>query len=111
MTGLLTDNAEDNKKNIQADEKSIAIGDKRVGANASNISISNVTNIYNAEKEAASPRQEAPAEGESPYMGSRYFDTSDAALFYGREALTDELLARVQKESFLAIVGASGVRQ
>jgi LysM repeat protein len=46
--------------------------------------------------------------GESPYMGLRYFDTSDAALFYGREALTDALLARVQKESFLAIVGASG---
>jgi formylglycine-generating enzyme required for sulfatase activity len=49
-----------------------------------------------------------PELGEAPYMGLRYFDTSDAALFYGREALTDELLARVQKESFLAIVGASG---
>ena len=49
-----------------------------------------------------------PASGESPYMGLRYFDTSDSALFYGREALTDELLARVQKASFLAIVGASG---
>src|SRR5512145_1454599 len=41
-------------------------------------------------------------------MCLRYFDTSDADLFYGREALTGELLARVQKESFLAIVGASG---
>ena len=49
-----------------------------------------------------------PETGESPYMGLRYFDTSDAELFYGREALTRELLARVQKESFLAIVGASG---
>src|SRR5688572_147720 len=49
-----------------------------------------------------------PETGESPYMGLRYFDTSDANLFYGREALTDELLRRVQKESFLAIVGASG---
>lgn len=49
-----------------------------------------------------------PETGESPYMGLRYFDTSDADLFYGREALTRELLARVQKESFLAIVGASG---
>jgi formylglycine-generating enzyme required for sulfatase activity len=49
-----------------------------------------------------------PETGESPYMGLRYFDISDAELFYGREALTDELLARVQKESFLAIVGASG---
>jgi serine/threonine protein kinase len=49
-----------------------------------------------------------PETGESPYMGLRYFDTSDAALFYGRETLTDELLARMQKESCLAIVGASG---
>jgi formylglycine-generating enzyme required for sulfatase activity len=49
-----------------------------------------------------------PESGESPYMGLQYFDTSDANLFYGREALTDELLRRVQKESFLAIVGASG---
>ena len=49
-----------------------------------------------------------PAEGEPPYMGLRYFDTQDADLFYGREALTRDLLARVQKESFLAIVGASG---
>jgi formylglycine-generating enzyme required for sulfatase activity len=49
-----------------------------------------------------------PETGESPYMGLRYFDTSDADLFYGREALTDELLRRVQTESFLAIVGASG---
>lgn len=49
-----------------------------------------------------------PVTGESPYMGLRYFDTSDAELFYGRETLTNELLTRVQKESFLAIVGASG---
>jgi formylglycine-generating enzyme required for sulfatase activity len=49
-----------------------------------------------------------PEAGESPYMGLRYFDTSDADLFYGREALTDVLLRRVQKEPFLAIVGASG---
>lgn len=46
--------------------------------------------------------------GESPYMGLRYFDTSDTKLFFGREILTGELLARVQKEPFLAIVGASG---
>ncbi|MEO5887044.1 MAG: TIR domain-containing protein [Anaerolineales bacterium] len=49
-----------------------------------------------------------PESGESPYMGLRYFDTSDAELFYGREILTNELLTRVQKESFLAILGASG---
>jgi len=51
---------------------------------------------------------EEPAEGEPPYMGMRYFDTADAGLFYGRETLTRELAARVAKEPFLAIVGASG---
>lgn len=50
----------------------------------------------------------AAVEGEPPYMGLHYFDTSDAALFYGREALTRELADRVSKENFLAIVGASG---
>jgi formylglycine-generating enzyme required for sulfatase activity len=49
-----------------------------------------------------------PESGESPYMGLRYFDTSDADLFYGREILTRELAERVSKESFLAVVGASG---
>lgn len=53
-------------------------------------------------------KTEEQGEGDPPYMGLRYFDTQDADLFYGREALTRELLARVQKESFLAIVGASG---
>ncbi len=51
---------------------------------------------------------EEPIEGKMPYMGMRYFDTADAALFYGREALTRELAARVANEPFLAIVGASG---
>ncbi|GEM_PF-3134675 len=51
---------------------------------------------------------EEAAEGEPPYMGLRYFDTPDAALFFGRETLTCELLTRVSREPFLAIVGASG---
>lgn len=55
--------------------------------------------------EAAS---EAPAEGESPYMGLKYFDTADSELFFGREALTRELAERVSNENLLAIVGASG---
>lgn len=53
-------------------------------------------------------KTEEPVAGDPPYMGLRYFDTQDADLFYGREGLTCKLLARVQKESFLAIVGASG---
>jgi signal transduction histidine kinase len=57
---------------------------------------------------AEAPDLRNPETGESPYMGLRYFDTSDADLFYGRARLTNELLGRIQKEIFLAIVGASG---
>ncbi|RPH60202.1 MAG: hypothetical protein EHM81_06710, partial [Chloroflexi bacterium] len=50
----------------------------------------------------------APVPGEPPYMGLRYFDTADVGLFYGRAALTRELVSRLATERFLAIVGASG---
>ena len=102
-----SDREDYNKQNVNAEDNSLAVGDIRVGGNAGNISITNTTNIYNS-KEDTSPKMEAPAEGESPYMGLRYFDTSDADLFFGRQALTRELAERVSKESFLAIVGASG---
>ncbi|HEU0292408.1 MAG TPA: SUMF1/EgtB/PvdO family nonheme iron enzyme, partial [Anaerolineales bacterium] len=71
---------------------------------------SDFSDIYTGieQRMAGASGQIKPETGESPYMGLRYFDTSDADLFYGREALTDELLRRIQKESFLAIVGASG---
>jgi WD40 repeat protein/DNA-binding SARP family transcriptional activator len=48
-----------------------------------------------------------------PYKGLRTFDTSDAALFVGREQLTADLAARLlvadaQHGRFLAVIGASG---
>ncbi|MGD2145497.1 MAG: helix-turn-helix domain-containing protein [Anaerolineae bacterium] len=58
-------------------------------------------------------REDAPAIGLAPYKGLRYFDETDAELFFGREALTDLLLERLYEQldsdcRFLAIVGASG---
>jgi len=53
-------------------------------------------------------KTEEAVAGEPPYMGLRYFDTQDTDLFYGREALSRELLERMEREPFLAIVGASG---
>lgn len=52
--------------------------------------------------------EELPASGESPYTGLHYFDTADAALFFGRERLTTELVASLRAHRFLAVVGASG---
>ena len=46
--------------------------------------------------------------GEPPYKGMAYFDEADAPLFFGREALTAELLGRLHEHPFLAVVGASG---
>ncbi|MBD2199281.1 MULTISPECIES: nSTAND1 domain-containing NTPase [Calothrix] len=45
-----------------------------------------------------------------PYKGLSYFDCTeeDAKFFYGRTALTDELLDKVRSGNFLAVLGASG---
>ncbi len=55
------------------------------------------------------------ASSDSPFMGLRYFDESQAHLFFGRETLTAELVERIFPETpsfrenhFLAIIGASG---
>jgi WD40 repeat protein/DNA-binding SARP family transcriptional activator len=50
-----------------------------------------------------------PAHGEPPYKGLAYFDTGDVDLFFGREQLSAELVARLREPPFLAVlVGASG---
>lgn len=64
---------------------------------------------------AESARQEdAPAPGFAPYKGLLFFDEADAELFFGREALTAQLVQHVMdlaldsSSRFLAVVGASG---
>lgn len=49
-------------------------------------------------------------DGVCPYKGLRFFDVEDAPYFYGREALTQKLIERVQvgKGNFLAVLGVSG---
>jgi WD40 repeat protein len=46
--------------------------------------------------------------GASPYKGLASFDVADAGLFFGRERLVAEMVARLAGSSFLAVVGASG---
>lgn len=43
-----------------------------------------------------------------PYLGMHYFDVADARYFFGREQLTAKLVSYLQKQRFLAVVGASG---
>lgn len=43
-----------------------------------------------------------------PYRGLKAFGEEDAQYFYGRESLTQQLIAHIAHQSFLAVVGASG---
>jgi WD40 repeat protein len=49
-----------------------------------------------------------PVAGPPPYKGLAYFTEKDAHLFFGREALSEKIIQRLQNEQFLAILGASG---
>jgi WD40 repeat protein len=44
----------------------------------------------------------------NPYPGLRPFEESDSDLFFGRETQTDELLRRLGRSRFLAVIGTSG---
>jgi formylglycine-generating enzyme required for sulfatase activity len=102
------------KKEIESLKQAVANGEISIGGDVNrSVVIIGSGNKVELTAEALgilrpNTKSEEPVAGESPYMGLRYFDTSDADLFYGREALTAELLKRVTNESFLAIVGASG---
>ncbi|WP_170067892.1 helix-turn-helix domain-containing protein [Lentzea guizhouensis] len=47
-------------------------------------------------------------DGPSPYVGLKAFAREDADRFFGREALTNALLERLERQRFLAVFGASG---
>jgi formylglycine-generating enzyme required for sulfatase activity len=53
-------------------------------------------------------RSDQPAPGAEPYQGLDYYDVADAPRFFGREALTAELVAYLRDHRFLAVIGASG---
>ncbi|MGI9261703.1 MAG: hypothetical protein ACR2QR_06695, partial [Woeseiaceae bacterium] len=44
----------------------------------------------------------------NPYPGLRAFQRDESDIFFGREEQTDDLLARLEKTRFLAVVGESG---
>ena len=44
----------------------------------------------------------------NPYPGLRPFQDSEAHLFFGRAAQTDELLAELERSRFVAVLGSSG---
>jgi WD40 repeat protein len=50
----------------------------------------------------------AAGETTSPFRGLDVFDEEHASFFFGREALTQQLVEKIREERFLAVVGASG---
>jgi len=120
MTGLHQPKSEDSHNADQRGDGAIAQGQDSLAIGAEGIGLKgnvggnviiaqNGSTIHLGELKSPAPAQAAPALGEPPYMGLRYFDTGDAALFHGRAALTRELTERLAAgERFLAIVGASG---
>nr|AGS49724.1 WD-40 repeat protein [uncultured bacterium esnapd14] len=48
------------------------------------------------------------AEQRPPYVGLAAFQAEDADRFFGRERLADDLMARLAKQPFVAVFGASG---
>lgn len=48
------------------------------------------------------------ADMRNPYKGLRAFDEADSDVFFGREALVNQLLDRMKDGRFLAVVGPSG---
>ena len=83
-------------------------GDKVAGRKVEAVTYIEQATFLTGVVQAPEERGEAPAPGESPYKGLQYFDVADAALFFGREALTARLVGRLRQASFLAVVGASG---
>lgn len=43
-----------------------------------------------------------------PYPGLRSFQRDETAIFFGRETLVDQLLAKLERTHFLAVIGPSG---
>jgi WD40 repeat protein/class 3 adenylate cyclase len=59
-------------------------------------------------RRALDPATSGALETRNPYKGLRAFAEGDAEDFFGREALTEHLVARLGETRFLAVVGPSG---
>jgi hypothetical protein len=64
-----------------------------------------INNYPGASPEPVAAREEI---GACPYPGLAYFEPNDAARFFGRDAAIDRLAEAVGRQSFTALVGASG---
>ena len=89
-------------------EMSVSGGQIQGVAGAGSVVIENFT-IYNrAVEEPAATSPEAEQIQPCPYPGLAYFGPEDADKFFGRDAAIARLVEAVGRQSFTALVGASG---
>jgi hypothetical protein len=74
---------------------------------ASSVVVENLT-FYSREPEESAQTTGAEPIGPCPYPGLAYFGPNDADLFFGRDAAITRLAEAVGRQSFTALVGASG---
>ncbi len=58
--------------------------------------------------EAIAGRVEERTERFNPFPGLRPFEQAESYLFFGRQIQTEEVLRRLSRHRFLAVVGSSG---
>ncbi len=80
-------------------------GDKVLGNKTVGLSAEEVAGLLARISREFQPR---PFEGRCPYVGLAAFGEQDADLFFGREALVADLLARVKASRFIVVAGPSG---
>ncbi|MBN6040009.1 helix-turn-helix domain-containing protein [Amycolatopsis sp. 195334CR] len=61
-----------------------------------------------AELHTCSPVDDEGDDQPAPYVGLRAYGPDDAAMFFGRERLVDDLVARLARQRFVAVFGPSG---
>ncbi len=104
------------EQNVQANDDSTAVGDVRVDGSIEGSLIIGSNNVvgFTADQASAFMAQLAekftpkPFDGRSPYKGLDYFEEADAELFFGREKLVEELVAKVRQSRTLFVTGPSG---
>lgn len=102
------------KPNIQADNKSVAVGSIAVGGSTGDINIHAGDIGYSVEEvsvlitQITTTFQAKPFDGRCPYKGLDVFEEEDAELFFGRERLVKELVGRVKESRTVFVTDPSG---
>jgi WD40 repeat protein len=101
-----------NESNTQADGNGIAIGRINIGGDVSgDITIGHgytAKQVSILLEQISATFQPKPFDGRCPYKGLDVFEEEDAELFFGREKLVEDLVARIKVSRTLFVTGPSG---